>query len=567
MKKAEQASPNRRLREARIHHYWTQSQVAEQLGTTVVNVNRWESGATTPSLYYRQKLCELFGKTPEELGLIPEAQRQEPSTAPGAVPPIWNVPFRRNPYFTGRQDVLGYLETVLQVGTPVALVQTQALSGLGGIGKTQTAVEYAYRHQNTYQAVLWARADSRELLTADFVGLATLLNLPEQEEQDQSRAVKAVKRWLKDSLDWLLILDNVEDLELVSDFLPANSQGHLLLTTRGQSTGSLAKRIDLEKMEPEEGALLLLRRTKLLEPTALLEQASPGDRAKALELALILGGLPLALDQAAGYIEETDCGLAGYLERYQTCRSRLLNLRGSATSNHPEAVSTTWSLSFEKVQQANPIAADLLRLCAFLHPDAIPEEMISKGGAQLGPMLESLATDPLALDAAISELRKYSLLRRDPQAHLLQVHRLVQAVLQDALSETERRLWAGRAMCAVNTAFPHAEYSTWAQCERLLPQALTATHGIEQHQLSSWEAGRLLYRDRILSPGPSALYGSGVPLPAGLAHSGATIRTGAPRYCFYAQQPGNALQRSGQVCGGGVPPPTGLAHSGAAVGT
>ena len=496
MKKAEQAEPNQRLREARKQHYWTQSQVAEQLGTTVVNVNRWEQGKTIPSLYFRQKLCELFHMSAEELGLIPEAEKQESKRVPSAParPIFWNVPFRRNPYFTGRQDVLACLEAALQRGKAAALVQTQAISGLGGIGKTQTAVEYAYRQQSDYQAVLWAKADSREVLAADFVNLASVLQLPEQDEQDQSQTVRSVKAWLKDYPDWLLILDNVEDLDLIRDYLPSSSRGHIMLTTRRQSTGSLAECIDLKEMETEEGALLLLRRAKLLEPASSLELASSSERVQAMKLAQLLEGLPLALDQAAAYIEETECGLAGYLERYQTRRARLLNLRGGTDSDHPEAVATTWSLSFEKVQQANPAAADLLRLCAFLRPDAIPEEIINQGGAVLGPVLESLANDPLALDAAIRELRKYSLMRRDPEVHMLQVHRLVQAVLQDTLEEREQHRWAECVMLAINAAFPASEeHDIWLQCERLLPHALLAIQYIEAKAIVGERAGHLLY--------------------------------------------------------------------------
>src|SRR5579884_4138419 len=353
--------PNQALRSQRKLHYWTQSQVAEKIGTTTVNVNRWESGITFPSLYFRQKLCDLFGKSAEELGLVPKAEKQEQAAAVvgSSFPALWNVPFRRNPFFTGREDVLNHLHNVLKKGEVAAVVQTHAISGLGGIGKTQMVVEYAYRYNSNYQAILWVKADSPELLIADFVELANLLNLPEKDVQDQSRTISAVKRWLKDYADWLLILDNVEDLNIMTDFLPSTSNGHVLLTTRAQTIGTMAQRIEIEKMGPREGALFLLRRAKLIAPDASLEQASPSDRTKAQELSQIMDGLPLALDQAAAYIEETECGLSGYLSRYQTRRSKLLKLRGGSAADHPEPVATTWSLSFEKVQQINPTAADL----------------------------------------------------------------------------------------------------------------------------------------------------------------------------------------------------------------
>jgi tetratricopeptide (TPR) repeat protein/transcriptional regulator with XRE-family HTH domain len=487
--------PNHLLKEQRIQHYWTQSQVAEKVGTTTVNVSRWESGSTIPGLYFRQKLCELFGKSADELGLISETERQEPATAAAsALPTLWNVPFRRNPFFTGREEVLSRLHTVLTTGNVAAVTQTQAITGLGGIGKTQTAVEYAYRHQSRYRAVLWVKADSREILTSDFVTLAGLLNLPEKDEQDQIRVVATVKNWLKDHSDWLLILDNVEDPEMASDFLPPSSRGHILLTTRAQTTGTVAQRVEIEKMEPEEGALFLLRRAKRLALDASLGQAPASDRTKAFELSQIMDGLPLALDQAAAYIEETDCGLSGYLSRYQTRHTKLLNLRGESIVEHPESVVTTWSLSFEKVQEASPAAADLLRLCAFFHPDAIPEEVIAEGAPELGPNLEPVA-DLLKLDAAVRELRKFSLLRRDPEAQVLTIHRLVQQVIKDTMDDSTQRQWGERAVRAVNRALPeHVVFSTWQRCERCLPHSQVCAALIEQWHLDFAEAARLLDR-------------------------------------------------------------------------
>lgn len=161
--------------------------------------------------------------------------------------------------------------------------------------------------------------------------------------------------------------------------------------------------------------------------------------------------------------------------------------------DHPAPVATTWSLSFQRVEEKNPAAADLLSLCAFLSPDAIPEEILTAGALQLGPVLAPVATNPLLFNQAIEALRAYSLVRRDPKERSLSVHRLVQAVLQDTLEDRQRRLWAKRAICAINAAFPHAGYGTWPQCERLLPQALAATKGIKQDQVIYQQAGRLLH--------------------------------------------------------------------------
>ncbi len=407
---------------------------------------------------------------------------------------FWNVPYRRNPYFTGREDLLTRLHELLHSGKAAALTQPQAISGLGGIGKTQTAVEYAYRSRDDYQAVLWASAATRETLISDFVALAALLQLPERDVADQSIVVAAVKRWLASNRDWLLILDNADDLELAADFLPLESSGHILLTTRAQFTGTIANSIEVEKMEQAEGALLLLRRAKKLAADAPLEQATAPDRSLAEAIVTELGGLPLALDQAGAYIEETNCGLSGYLNLYRTRRKDLLQRRSKLRSEHPEPVATTWSLSFQKVEQANPAAAELLRLCAFLDPEAIPEDIITEGAAEVGSLLHPVAADAFQLNEAIEVLRTYSLIKRNAETKTLNLHRLVQVVLKDGMDNQTQQQWAERTVKAVNAAFPRVEYNTWSRCQACLPHALACAALIEQHTFTFPEAARLLDR-------------------------------------------------------------------------
>ncbi len=336
-------------------------------------------GVIFSSLYFREKLRELFGTTPEALGFVTSVEAG--SEVSDHASSLWNLPYRRNPLFRGREEVLARLHTLLHTGKAAALVQAQAISGLGGIGKTQTAIEYAYRHRNDYSAVLWVKADTPEVLTSDFAALASTLGLSEQHDQDQQRTLAAVKRWLKTHAGWLLILDNVEDVGLLSG-LPSTEAGYVLLTTRSQVVGPFARCLDLEKMTPEEGALFLLRRAKCIAPDAPLAAACQADQDRAKALSQLLDGLPLALDQAGAYIEETACSLCGYIERYQRQRVALLQRRGRLGTDHPASVSTTLSLSFEKVEQTHPAAADLLHLFAFLDPDAIPEDLLATGASE-----------------------------------------------------------------------------------------------------------------------------------------------------------------------------------------
>nr|MDQ2716779.1 tetratricopeptide repeat protein [Chloroflexota bacterium] len=212
-------------------------------------------------------------------------------------------------------------------------------------------------------------------------------------------------------------------------------------------------------------------------------------------IAIEMDFLPLALDQAGAYIEEVGCSLSSYLELYQTHRKHLLHRRGHVLDDHPESVATTWSLSFQKIEQTNPAAAALLRFCAFLEPDTIPEELINEGSAHLGPILGLVATDALKVDDAIQELRAFSLIQRDPDARILRVHRLVQAVLKDTMHPEEQSQWAERAVQATNALFPNTvEFATWPRCRRVLPQAQACSVLIQAHALAFPEAASLLYR-------------------------------------------------------------------------
>src|SRR5947209_1180480 len=175
-----------RLRQERERLGLTQSALAEHIGTTQFNVSRWENGVTTPGLYNRQRLGKLFGKSLQELGLVKETEEESAEHEMTDLSPqtSQNVPHRRNPFFTGREDILHHLSLALTAHKPTALPPAQAISGLGGIGKTQIAVEYVYRYRHLYDTVFWINASPHNALVHDFVALAELLDLPEQKDQE-----------------------------------------------------------------------------------------------------------------------------------------------------------------------------------------------------------------------------------------------------------------------------------------------------------------------------------------------------------------------------------------------
>ena len=405
--------------------------------------------------------------------------------------PWHNLP-EQNPYFTGREELLEALHSTLTAGEQVALIQAQAISGLGGIGKTQLALAYAYRYRESYHDILWALAESRETLVTSYVTFAEQLRLELRAEQEQQKVVEAVKRWLREHKGWLLILDNLEDLELVRAFVPTPRQGAVVLTTRRAETSPLARSLELDTLGEKEGILFLLRRAGLLALEAPLETAAPERREMASGIVEALGGLPLALDQAGAYLAETHCRLSDYLVLLQRERESLLKRRGAVPSEHPQSVTATFALALAQVQQRSEAASELLRLCAYLAPEAIPLDLVSQEAAELGPVLAPVVAHVLALDAALETLQVYSLVRLEAESRTLSLHRLVQAVQQEALSTPEQYRWAERAVRLLSISFPLPEVPTWERCQQLLPHALLCAGHIKRWGLAFSEAASLL---------------------------------------------------------------------------
>jgi hypothetical protein len=185
-----------------------------------------------------------------------------------------------------------------------------------------------------------------------------------------------------------------------------------------------------------------------------------------------------------------------YTDLFQRHHAVLLGLRDlfrGTNADHPLSVSETLSLSLERIKQVNPAAQELLQLCAFLHPDAIPEEMLLEGAADLSPLLQEIVCDPLKLDATLAELRRYSLLQRNSDAKTLSLHGLVQVVMRDHMDEAVQRRWAARAVQVINRVFPQVEYwVTSSLCQRYFSQTQVGAALIEAWDMVGSEAERLL---------------------------------------------------------------------------
>ncbi|GHO49702.1 tetratricopeptide repeat protein [Ktedonospora formicarum] len=507
------------MRRHRIQRNWRQQDLADQLGTSRITVHRWEQGSQQPSAYYRVKLCALFGLSAQELGLVEEspplAENLPPSESlaskrrlsdvlPTEIDALWTVPYARNPHFTGRDELL---DQIMQVFSPhisrqpsglcqAVLTQAQALRGLGGVGKTQIAAEYAYRSraQGRYTHTLWMNAASEEALLASFIKVVDLLPaLRSSGETDQCTLVAQVLRWLERCPQpWLLILDNADDLSFLQPYLPQWGNGDILLTTRVHAVGSLSSSsIEVDTMGMMEGIQLLLRRAQRF------TYATDSEINEAGNLVIELGSLPLALDQAGAYIEETGCSVHDYLQLYRQHRHALLAQRGKQATGYPESVATTWSLSFQRIAQTNPAAVELLRLCAFLPPDHIPEELLIDGASYWPSLLQQAVADRFSFDQMLSTLLAFSLVKRLTQDKMLSLHRLIQVVQMETMGREEQHRWAERLVHALSALFPHDPtdpIASWPQCQRYLAQVQACETFIEEHQLLFPEAADLLDR-------------------------------------------------------------------------
>ncbi len=375
---------------------------------------------------------------------------------PGALPEVFTVP-GRNPNFTGRTGELDTIRTGLGGGSTMTV---QAVHGLGGVGKTQTVIEYAHRYATDYNLVWWINAEQSSLITGQLAALAEPLGLPPAPEPEI--AVRAVGAELRRRQRWLLVFDNAEDLAHIRSVLPGGA-GHVLITTRRGGFGYLGPVLDLDVLPRLEAIALLRRRA----PALTDEQANV--------LAERLGDLPLALEQAAAYLEQTQLPPADSLHLLTTRAADLLG-RGRVV-DHQHTIATLWSCSFDQLRAAQPAAVQLLGLCAWLAPEPIPLDLFTDHPEQLPAPLNEVAGDPLAFAETVGALVDYSLVRRTDAGLVL--HRLVQAVIRQPGPAQPDDPHPLPVVLGLLRADPPEEISTapqnWPRWRHLLPHVLTAT--------------------------------------------------------------------------------------------
>ncbi|MEV4318257.1 FxSxx-COOH system tetratricopeptide repeat protein [Actinocrispum sp. NPDC049592] len=364
-------------------------------------------------------------------------------------PAVWGAVPPRNDNFTGRSRLLDAVHEHLA---------TVALLGMGGVGKSQIATEFAYRNAVNYELVWWIPAEEQTQAQAALVELAQRLRLPVEPSADAAvPAVLAALGTGEPYRNWLLVFDNADRPEDVRPFFP-KGPGHVLITSRNAQWATVTEAVEVDVFSRTESVQLLQRRNRDLTDT------------DANRLAEALGDLPLAVEQAAAWHAETGMPVDDYLDLYEDRREQL-----RSNDDVQLAVAATWALSMDRLSTENQGAFVLLRVCAFLAPEPIPRTMFVNVPELPGfARLEETLRDPVQLSRAIRDINRYSLARVDQRTDTIQLHRLVQLALRVQLDETSQRELRHAAHLILASADPGQpdNVEAWSRYSELMPHAI-----------------------------------------------------------------------------------------------
>ena len=376
-------------------------------------------------------------------------------------PVIWgNVP-PRNPNFTGREELLDQLGKRLTAGGATAVLPS-ALHGMGGIGKTQMATEYIYRHLQDYDLIWWIEAARPTQIRAGLTELARQLGLPGATEANT--AVPAVREALRVGRPfrrWLLVFDAAESPEEVRPFFPANGPGEVLITSRNPDWAGVARPLELAVFDRRESIELLGKRGPEI------------DEADANVLAEKLGDLPLAVEQAAAWRAVTGMPVSEYLRLFDESVAEILDT--SAQTDYERSVAAAWNVSFDELKKRNPAAHQILHVCAFYSPEPISRDLFTGvSRVSISPELDAALRDPIKLARAIRDINRYGLAKIDHGNNTLQLHRLVQLVLRNRTMapqvHAQMKHGAHQLLASLDPNDPDTS-KHWSRYRELLPHA------------------------------------------------------------------------------------------------
>ncbi|MFE5208996.1 FxSxx-COOH system tetratricopeptide repeat protein [Streptomyces sp. NPDC056600] len=400
-----------------------------------------------------------------------ESQKVPPMETRVAPPPysrssqpkvLGNVP-PKNPNFIGREALLAAVEAQLRDEETTAVLP-HTLHGMGGVGKSQLAVEYVYRHSHEYNVVWWIPSERESLVLGALVDLAVALKLDVPRQANV--AVPAVREALRTGEpygNWLLVFDNAEDIEAVRSYFPVGGPGKIIVTSRNREWERVAHPLTVDVFEREESIALLQRRARGL---------STEDAGR---LAEALGDLPLAVEQAGAWHAATGMPVSEYLTLLVERTPGILDL--APTADYPVSVAAAWNISLDRLSQDHPAARQLLEICACMAPEPISISMLrTSRNIEITPELDPVLRDPVLLARATRELSKLSLVKIDHKSGTLQMHRLMQTVVGGNLDDETRTLLRNAAHVLLANAKPGSPSSSdqWPAYQQLLPHILAS---------------------------------------------------------------------------------------------
>ncbi|HYQ62888.1 FxSxx-COOH system tetratricopeptide repeat protein [Actinophytocola sp.] len=392
------------------------------------------SKITAPESFPQQPLggppmTDVPGRLSEEGDgmTAPESTRSEESARTLArQPQIWGEVPLRNPDFVGRETLLSQLRArLLEPSERATAVLPEALHGMGGVGKSQTVVEYIYQHASEYDLVWWIPSEHPSNIRKSFVDLAKRLGVNVSSAETAAPAVLESLRSGEKGRRWILVFDNAEDPDAVRGFLPTGL-GHVVVTSRNADWAGVARTVEVDLFTREESKELLRRRGG--------GNITDFD---ANTLAEALGDLPLAVEQAASWRAQTGMPVAEYVELLEKNSAELL--KAGTPRKYEIPVAAAWNVPLERLKVDQRGALELLQVCAFFSPEPISRRLFAgvRGADKVPEALAKAFSDPIRLNQAIRDINRYSLAKIDHSRNTIQLHRLVQAVLRDKLDPSQ----------------------------------------------------------------------------------------------------------------------------------